>query len=72
MKRGLSKFIDDPGAFKGCISTFPTCWNNPDEDHSEFDLKYIKDNLDKESEDLRKRAEEAGFTLNIDEMEWYD
>lgn len=72
MHSEFREFIDDHGAFEGCITTFPYCYNDPDERRGEFDLKWTKDNFDKESEDLAKRAQEAGFTLNIDPMDWYD
>ena len=72
MHSELREFIGDHGAFKGCITTFPYCYNDPDEGRDEFDLQLITDDFDKESEDLMKRAQEAGFTLNIDEMDWYD
>ena len=72
MKGALEDFIDDHGEFQGCITSFPYCYNDPDEGRSEFELNYITGNFDKESEVLMKRAEEAGFTLNIDPMDWYD
>ena len=72
MHSEFREFIDDHGAFKGCITTFPYCYNDPDEGRDDFDLKWIKEKFDKESKDLMKRAQEAGFTLNIDPMDWYD
>lgn len=72
MHSDLREFIDDHGAFRGCITTFPYCYNDPDEGRDESDLEEIKEDFDKESEDLMKRAQEAGFTLDIEEMDWFD
>ena len=72
MKSIIGSFVEDSGEFEGCLTTFPYCYNNPEEMLTDDDKRRIAEEFDKASDVLMEKAAEAGFDLNIDPMDWFD
>eukprot|EP00562_Extubocellulus_spinifer_P012422 CAMPEP_0178549462 /NCGR_PEP_ID=MMETSP0697-20121206/5741_1 /TAXON_ID=265572 /ORGANISM="Extubocellulus spinifer, Strain CCMP396" /LENGTH=391 /DNA_ID=CAMNT_0020182203 /DNA_START=34 /DNA_END=1206 /DNA_ORIENTATION=+ len=66
----IGSFVEDPGEFKGCLTTFPYCYCDPGGGLDEDDKRMIARTFDEESEDLMEKARKAGFSLVIDPMDW--
>jgi hypothetical protein len=68
----IGGFVENPGKFEGTLSTFPYCWNDPDERRTDEDLVVIAERFDANSEALMERACRKGFSLHIVPMDWFD